>query len=172
MFAPAALRCRVTASLSASVTPGAGAGSNAEPPPEISTKQSRRARGCRRSAESLRVPRTPSAVGSLTPAGRAGCSRTRVSGRDAIGRHIDPAARPAFRRAPLRRVPARARRPCRPRPCRRRRWRSVGRAPGRWLRRRRAAFARRRGRCSSTSRSERTASSPACQIASPSRRRV
>ena len=35
MVAPAALRCRVTASLSASVISGTGAGNSAEPPPEI-----------------------------------------------------------------------------------------------------------------------------------------
>ncbi len=74
MFAPAPLRKRVTANLSARVMPSQGAGSNAEPPPESSTRHNVRASAARTSSKIRSDPATPSAVGSFTPAGRAACS--------------------------------------------------------------------------------------------------
>src|SRR3954470_10558788 len=75
MFAPAALSSRVMACLSASETPGTGAGSNAEPPPERRQKQRSFGPSDETISRILSVPVIPSVVGSLIPAGRAAWSR-------------------------------------------------------------------------------------------------
>ena len=56
--------------------PGIGAGKSALPPPEIRQRQRSAGPSDATSSRIARVPSTPSAVGSLTPAGRAACSRT------------------------------------------------------------------------------------------------
>ena len=73
MSAPAVLRYRVTANLSASVIPSIGAGISAEPPPEISAmhKSSDVSELTIRKISS--VPITPSGVGSFIPAGLDAC---------------------------------------------------------------------------------------------------
>ena len=96
MFAPAALRCRVTASLSSSEIASTGAGSRAEPPPE--SRQRHKSSGRERFDQPQDFRR----------AGRAGRSRlvhARRPGRvqadplqraDTIGRHVDPARKLLF----------------------------------------------------------------------------
>ena len=81
MFAPAPLRCLVTACLSAKVMPGTGAGSSAEPPPESRQTHRSSASALATSSRICREPSTPAKVGSLTPAGRAPCNRIRRSSR-------------------------------------------------------------------------------------------
>ena len=77
IFAPAALKCRVTASLSASLIPTTGAGRSAEPPPEMTARQRSRGESEPTRSRIAAVPATPASVGSLTPGGRAPCSRIR-----------------------------------------------------------------------------------------------
>jgi hypothetical protein len=72
MLAPAALKCRVTASLSASAIPSTGAGIKAEPPPEIKHKQRSPGASEPTSRRISAAPAAASGVGSLTPGGRAG----------------------------------------------------------------------------------------------------
>ncbi len=80
MFAPAALRCRVTASLSSSEIPSTGAGSRAEPPPESRQRHKSSAASDSTSRRISAAPAAPAAVGSFTPAGRAACRRIHFSG--------------------------------------------------------------------------------------------
>ncbi len=86
MLAPAPLKCFVTACLSASVMPSTGAGSKAEPPPESRQKHKSCLPNEPTSSKIRSVPKTPAAVGSFIPAGRAPCKvmcdrvRTQSSG--------------------------------------------------------------------------------------------
>ena len=96
MFAPAALRCRVTASLSASVIASTGAGSRAEPPPE--SRQRQRSSGPSDST-SRRISAAPADAGGrrLVDARRPGGVQVDPLQRaDAIGRHVDPAGKLLF----------------------------------------------------------------------------
>ena len=73
MSAPAPLKCRVTACLSASEIPSTGAGNNADPPPEIRQMQRSFGESDRTICRICSVPLTASSVGSFTPGGRAPC---------------------------------------------------------------------------------------------------
>ena len=79
IFAPAALRYRVMASLSASETPSTGAGISAEPPPETRHKQRSSGPKDPASRKISSDPARPAGVGSFTPGGRAGCRWMRLA---------------------------------------------------------------------------------------------
>ena len=136
MLAPAALRWRVTASLSASVMPSTGAGIRAEPPPEIRHRQRSSGPSDSTSRRISSAPATPSGVGSLTPAGRAACKWMRCKGRtQSAGTLTQPVScfsghqlRAEHVLRPLRPCPPP---PCRPRPRRYGGWRPAESRQGR-----------------------------------------
>ena len=90
MLAPAALRCRVTASLSASEMPSTGAGIRADPPPESSERQ--RSSGPSEADEPQNLLGAGDSLGrGLIDARRPGGVQVDpLQGPHAIGRHVDP----------------------------------------------------------------------------------
>ena len=171
MFAPAALRCRVTASLSSSVIASTGAGSRAEPPPESRQRHKSSAASDSTRRRISAAPAAPAAVGSFTPAGRAACRRIRVKGRrQSAGTLIQPAScfSSASRGPRTSSTAADMPAPALPAPTtmiRRRRDRGISSSP---------ITKSGPSTCSTsrTRRSERTAASPACQMARASSSRL
>ena len=127
MLAPAPLKCRVTASLSSKRIVSTGAGSKADPPPEIRQMHRSSADRPRTRSKIRRAPSTPAFVGSFTPGGRAPCRwirrklRTQSSGTltqpvtcfSSSTRSPNPASMPAAIPAPALPQPTTAMRPIR-----------------------------------------------------------